>query len=414
MNNAARIRSLVGLLVLVVPAASAVACAMPNSGVSDEPSAQSSSKVPPPWMEVRDYEPEKPFIVENAEDVYRGLPRADFSAEISTKDATSGTYSLLEWDTPPKNQGSRPWCTSFAQITVMENMIRHGFGEIVDLSEIDHFRHYNQYDCLASIRASQTMKIVPEASYPYYGSPIANYRETANAKITNYRSLTKMSQVKDAIRANHPVHIGLDINGSWNAPGKNGRLSSGGGGGGGHAITIVGYYEDSTYSGGGYFLIKNSWGTKWGDMGYGRVPYDYCSYGWCVLLETLGVEYNGKTWDGSSVPPPPPPSGDEPTANDLDVVTHKNPSQANKFTLSLKERKAGSLGQVAKVVYNVHETFGTYATWTVEDAKDGFKIPFEYTTYFKGRWTTNGAAVYLKSGKVLNLAGSIVQWYYVD
>jgi hypothetical protein len=408
MNNAARLLAAAAMLSPLVFGA----CSMPNN--YEEPSSSSSPKVPPPWMEVRDYEPEKPVVVENAKDLFGDLPRADFTQEITTKDATSGTFSLLEWDTPPKNQGSRPWCTAFAQVTVMENMIRHGFGEIVDLSEIHHFRNYNQYDCYASIKASQSYKIIPEASWPYNaGGPVSGYKEHGLAKITGYRSLTKMSQVKDAIRANHPVHIGLDINGSWNAPGKNGRLSSGGGGGGGHAITIVGFYEDSTYSGGGYFLIKNSWGTKWGDMGYGRVPYDYCNYGWCVLLETLGVEYQGKVWDGSTVPPPPP-AGDEPTASDIDVVTHKNPSQANKFTLSLKEKKAGALSQVTKVVYNVHETFGTYATWTVEDPKDGFKIPFEYTTYFKGRWTTNGAAVYLKSGKILNLAGSIVQWYYVD
>jgi len=42
------------------------------------------------------------------------------------------------------------------------------------------------------------------------------------------------------------------------------------------------------------------------------------------------------------------------------------------------------------------------------------EIPFEYTTYFKGRWTTNGAAIHLKSGKTLNVPGSIVQWYHVD
>src|SRR5688572_21256491 len=159
------------------------ACSMPSS--YEEPSSSSATpKVPPPWMEVRDYEPEKPVIVENAKDLFGDLPRADFSAEITTKDATSGTVSLLEWDTPPKNQGSRPWCTSFAQITVMENMIRHGFGEIVDLSEIHHFKNYNQYDCYRSIQASQSYKLIPEASWPYAGSPVTGYREHGIAKIT--------------------------------------------------------------------------------------------------------------------------------------------------------------------------------------------------------------------------------------
>lgn len=37
---------------------------------------------------------------------------------------------------------------------------------------------------------------------------------------------------------------------------------------GGHAVQIVGY--DSTG-----FIIKNSWGTEWGDAGYGHISYDY-------------------------------------------------------------------------------------------------------------------------------------------
>jgi hypothetical protein len=36
----------------------------------------------------------------------------------------------------------------------------------------------------------------------------------------------------------------------------------------GHAVSIVGYNENG-------FLIKNSWGTTWGENGYGWVSYDY-------------------------------------------------------------------------------------------------------------------------------------------
>jgi len=37
---------------------------------------------------------------------------------------------------------------------------------------------------------------------------------------------------------------------------------------GGHAVMAVGYTDE-------YFIIRNSWGTEWGDQGYFYMPYDY-------------------------------------------------------------------------------------------------------------------------------------------
>jgi hypothetical protein len=49
---------------------------------------------------------------------------------------------------------------------------------------------------------------------------------------------------------------------------------------GGHAMCIVGYEDDPSVPGGGYFIIRNSWGEDWGQgskvaPGYGRLPYRY-------------------------------------------------------------------------------------------------------------------------------------------
>lgn len=42
---------------------------------------------------------------------------------------------------------------------------------------------------------------------------------------------------------------------------------------GGHAVLIVGYMDDSSVSG-GYFIVKNSWGTTWGHLnGYFKIAY---------------------------------------------------------------------------------------------------------------------------------------------
>ena len=45
-----------------------------------------------------------------------------------------------------------------------------------------------------------------------------------------------------------------------------------------HAVTVTGYQDDPSLSGGGYWVIKNSWGTGWGDNGYGYLNYDATIY----------------------------------------------------------------------------------------------------------------------------------------
>ncbi len=51
---------------------------------------------------------------------------------------------------------------------------------------------------------------------------------------------------------------------------------------GGHAMCMVGYQDDASVPGGGYFLVRNSWGTSWArksaaGAGYCRLPYAYMS-----------------------------------------------------------------------------------------------------------------------------------------
>jgi C1A family cysteine protease len=39
---------------------------------------------------------------------------------------------------------------------------------------------------------------------------------------------------------------------------------------GGHALLLIGYHDESKT-----FKFQNSWGTTWGDKGFGYIPYDY-------------------------------------------------------------------------------------------------------------------------------------------
>lgn len=60
---------------------------------------------------------------------------------------------------------------------------------------------------------------------------------------------------------------------------------------GGHAVLAVGY-DDTTAT----FLIRNSWGEKWGDKGYFKIPYDYLTSPllaqdfWTIKLVENGFE----------------------------------------------------------------------------------------------------------------------------
>jgi hypothetical protein len=50
--------------------------------------------------------------------------------------------------------------------------------------------------------------------------------------------------------------------------------------GDGHCLCAVGYQDDGQYAGGGYFMVRNSWGTSWASKspygaGYGTIPYQY-------------------------------------------------------------------------------------------------------------------------------------------
>ena len=48
---------------------------------------------------------------------------------------------------------------------------------------------------------------------------------------------------------------------------------------GGHAVFAAGYKYESKWPGGGYLIIKNSWGRGWGDKGYFYMPFAYVEPG---------------------------------------------------------------------------------------------------------------------------------------
>ncbi|MFN7828592.1 MAG: C1 family peptidase [Acidobacteriota bacterium] len=98
------------------------------------------------------------------------------------------------------------------------------------------------------------------------------YVSASTRKAANYFNLGKdPNQWKQWLATTGPILAGVVVDSTWvNASKTRGRLDAFNPNGvmGGHAITIVGYTADR-------FIIRNSWGTEWGDKGFAYASYAY-------------------------------------------------------------------------------------------------------------------------------------------
>jgi hypothetical protein len=121
---------------------------------------------------------------------------------------------------------------------------------------------------------------VPAATLPfqinnflYLGSENTFYALASQRRIAAYFNLGKNVVDWRTWLANHgPILAGLSVDATWdNATATHGKLDTFQPATvrGGHAIAIVGYTADKR------FIVRNSWGTSWGDGGFGYASEAY-------------------------------------------------------------------------------------------------------------------------------------------
>lgn len=115
-----------------------------------------------------------------------------------------------------------------------------------------------------------------EKSYPYgtieskddIGDEV--YEEAQKYVIGSYAQVNTVDGLKVALCTNGPCYVSFPV---YNYSKTFWKPEDGDEMEGGHAVTIVGYNKDG-------FIIRNSWGTTWGDKGYTVYPYDHFGMHW--------------------------------------------------------------------------------------------------------------------------------------
>merc|ERR550537_1182851 len=210
----------------------------------------------------------------------RAMPKKDLNVELFD---TSNLADSVDWTTknavtPVKNQGQCGSCWAFSTTGSTEgaNFLKN--GKLVSLSEqqlVDCAGSFGNQGCNGGLMDNgfqyiEKNGITTESSYPYTGTDGTCNSFTAAVQISGFTDVPSksLSGLETAV-SGQPTSVAVDAAGSgWQL--YSGGVYSGGLFGCGqqldHGVLAVGYDND-----GGYWKIKNSWGTTWGEQGYIRL-----------------------------------------------------------------------------------------------------------------------------------------------
>jgi len=184
------------------------------------------------------------------------------------------SVDLRKYDTPVDNQGREGRCTADASLNCLMLKISKETGKKLDMSEWFHWRNYKQYN---SWVAATTLCKHWQGEEKYWpdnanqGKP--GWEESRIATLSAPRELQSIIEMQKHLARGEPIHLSVGLDGAYwtNAVilGDRGTQKSG------HAIMVLGYVIDARWNSGGYFIIKNSWGTGFGDKGYNYIAFDY-------------------------------------------------------------------------------------------------------------------------------------------
>ena len=190
-----------------------------------------------------------------------------------------------------EDQGNLGSCTSNALAGTVEFLERKDNVRFIDASRL--FIYYNERvlegtvksDAGAAIRdgikSLKNLGVCSELSWPYIISKFSVkpgavcYKEALKRQITSYLRILTLDDMRACLADGFPFVFGFTVYESFESqevartgvvqlPQTNERTV------GGHAVVAVGYDDVQKR-----FIVRNSWGTGWGQKGYFTMPYEY-------------------------------------------------------------------------------------------------------------------------------------------
>lgn len=225
--------------------------------------------------------------------------------EMASMAALPATADLRAGCSPISDQGNTNACVGFATVDGLGEYLARKQGRAVDLAprfiwnmgrdEEDSLGENVGMLPRTAMKIADNIGMAPESAFPFPTVGQMKSEESLMKLVSEkpssvvikeakryrlfkgWKPVTSVHAMKKAVSEGLPVVFGIAVFPSIFETGKDGMIplpKANEEFQGGHAIVCVGYDNAKRR-----FIIRNSWGTAWGDKGYGYLPYEFVSKG---------------------------------------------------------------------------------------------------------------------------------------